>query len=147
MLSILTKIRQLALCILLVSVSGCDTTTSNTGPSKDVSESFANAINSQDIEAAMVHWSDDALMYYQSGDAEAAVVSRDEIRENYEHMFEEEPVPTLEIRVDGLDRIGDIAHEWGSFKIGSSTGCYVLLRRAVDDWKIHREWIVEPCGH
>ena len=139
--------RYLALCFVVTSLSGCDTTSSNTEPSKDASESFANSINNKDIEAAMTHWSDDAVMYFQSGDEETAVVSRDEIRENYKHMFDEEHVPTLEIRVDGTDRTGDIAHEWGSFKIGDSAGCYVLVRRAIDNWKIHREWIVEPCGH
>ena len=141
------EIRLLALCLLLVWLYGCDSTSSTTQPSKDASDSFANAINNQDIEAAMAHWSDDAVMYFQSGEEETAVVSRDEIRENYEHMFDEEHVPTLEIRVDGIDRSGDVAHEWGSFKIGDSTGCYVLVRRAIDDWKIYREWIVEPCGH
>ena len=145
--SALMEIRQLALCFLFVSLSGCNTASSVTESPTDASKSFANAINSQDIEAAMAHWSDDALMYFQSGDAEAAIVSRDQIRENYEHMFQDDHVPTLEIRVDGFDRVGDIAHEWGSFTIGESTGCYVLVRRAVDGWKVHREWIVEPCGH
>ena len=69
-------------------------------------------------------------------------------------------VDRLEVRANALDRrgllrppliasdrVGDIAHEWGSFRIGDSTGCYVILRRAVDSWKIHREWIVEPCEH
>ena len=138
---------RLALAIFLVTISGCVPAGSESGPPPDASQSFANAINSQDIESAMAHWSDDALMYFQIGDASAAVVSRDEIRQNYEHMFEDKHAPKLEIRVDGSDRIGDIAHEWGAFTIGDSIGCYVVLRRAIDDWKIYREWVVEPCGH
>lgn len=133
------------LAFLLVSLFGCVTPNGDSEQPRFGSESFVNAINSQDLDAAMAHWSDDALMYFQHGDAKATVVSRDDIRENYEHMFEEEDAPTLEIHVDGSDRVGDIAHEWGSFTMGDSTGCYVLFRRAIDDWKIHREWIVEPC--
>jgi hypothetical protein len=120
------KTLELALVFLLISAAGCGTVRNDAGPPTDASELFAYAINNQNI---------------------AATVSRDEIRENYEHMFEEDHIPILKIRVDGFDQSGDIAHEWGSFKIGNSVGCYVLLRRAIDNWKIHREWIVEPCGH
>jgi ketosteroid isomerase-like protein len=143
----MTQSRHSRLVFLLISAAGCGTVRNDAGPPTDASELFAYAINNQNIDAAMAHWSADALLYFQSGDAEAATVSRDEIRENYEHMFEEDHIPILKIRVDGFDQSGDIAHEWGSFKIGNSVGCYVLLRRAIDNWKIHREWIVEPCGH
>lgn len=93
----------------------------------------------------MAHWSEDAVLHIQSGDNKSAMVSREDIRKNYEALFQEERVRTLEIRVDGQDRVGDTAYEWGAFTIGDSTGCFVLLRRAADDWRIYREWIVGPC--
>ncbi len=99
---------QRILVFLVVSLFGCASTKISSGPPPDASESFADAINSQNIEAAMAHWSDGAFMYFQSGDAEAVVVSREEIRENYEHMFEEGHGPSLTIRVDGSDRVGGI---------------------------------------
>lgn len=139
--------RKLAIFLTLISLSACNSNTSRYEPPEDASASFAKAINSQDIEAAMAHWSDDALLYFMSGDEVSTVVPRDAIQENYEHMFSDEHAPTMQIRVDGTERFDDIIHEWGSYKIGESTGCYVLMRRAVDGWKIHREWLVEPCKH
>ena len=137
---------QLAICLVSLPIWGCVIARHNSEPSADVSESFAQAINSRDLDAAMSHWSEDAVLYIQSGSGGATVVSRTEIQENYEEMFAEKRPPELRIRVDGTERSGDVLHEWGSFAIGESTGCYVLLRRSVDDWKIHREWVVQPCG-
>lgn len=95
----------------------------------------------------MDHWAEGAELHFLYGDERSAILSREAIRENYEHMFEESEAPHLEIRVDGFERSGDVAHEWGSFTMGESAGCYVILRRGADDWKISREWIVEPCDH
>lgn len=139
------SVRGLAVICVLASISGCNASSSDTDPPIDASESFANAINSRDIESAMAHWSEDAVLYFQSRDEKASMVSREDIRKNYENLFQEEQVPTLKIRVDGLDRVGDTAYEWGEFTIGDSAGCYVLLRRAADSWRIYREWIVDPC--
>jgi len=85
-------------------------------------------------------------MYPLSKYAGRACVIEIRARRRAQHLllfFDDQSVPRLDIRVDGFDRIGDIAYEWGSFRIGESTGCYVRLRRDVDDWKIYREWIAE----
>lgn len=129
--------------LLLVSCGGAAV---RSAPPHDSGKSFADAVNSNDIEAAMAHWSEGAVLYIQSGGSDAVAISRAEIRANYERLFESSDAPKLEIRVDRIEQVGDSAHEWGSFKMGESVGCYVIFRRAIDDWKIYREWIVDPCG-
>ncbi len=132
---------------ILALLTGCAINDVGSMPPAGVGESFAKAVNDRDIEAVMGHWSEDALLFFLTGEEEPSVVTREEIRDNYEHMFAGDHAPRLTIRVEGTELLGEIAHEWGSFEFGESNGCYVIVRRKADDWKIYREWIVEPCGH
>lgn len=141
----LTTRTLLTVLVALASLTGCATAVTYSEPPSNASESFSTAVNSRDIEATMAHFSEDAILILHS-EVETAEVSRDEIRANYEKLFQEETAPNLEIRVEGIEGGRGIAHEWGSFKVGDSAGCYVLVRRGIDNWKIYREWIVQPCG-
>ena len=134
------------LAVLLVIVTGCASVAYDSEPQRYASGSFADAINGKDIEAAMAHWSEDALLYFQAGGQALFGSSPDQIRKNYEQLFKEENLPPFSIQVQGMEILGEIAHEWGTFRFGETNGCYLIVRRAVDDWKIYREWIVEPCG-
>lgn len=138
--------RLLACVFLVITVVGCSSIRHKHAPPADASSAFVAAVNSKDIEAAMAHWSNDTLLYIQAGSGGTEIVSREDIRRNYARMFEDVDAPPLAIHVAGTEVTGSVAHEWGTFSLGDSIGCYVLLRRSVDDWKIFREWIVEPCG-
>lgn len=130
--------------LVAVALSACAFDGKPSAPPKDASQSFMAAINSKDLSAAMSHWSDDAQLLFIRG-RDSGALSREQIQESYQRLFEEEGSPRLNIVVGGTEVDAGEAREWGLFYLGRSAGCYVLIRRASDDWKIYREWIVEPC--
>ena len=112
-----------------------------------LADAFASAVNEKDLEAVVSFWSEDAELIFLPGNDDHAISGRQSLRDFYEHVFESGRNETMVIVVAGFERVGDEVREWGSYKIGTDvSGCYVILRRKSDEWRIYREWLVEPCG-
>ena len=110
-------------------------------------DDYSAAVNRKDLELVLSFWSEGAELIFLPGGEDHAVSGQHELRRFYEEAFSSDHHDTMAITVSGAEMEGGLIREWGSYKIGSEvSGCYVILRRKSDGWKIYREWLVEPCG-
>ena len=114
---------------------------------QQIADGYSAAVNGRDLEAVLSFWSNDAELVFLPGGEGHTISGHAGLRSFYEEVFSSDHHETLSITVTGMEVEGDLIREWGSYEIGSEVkGCYVILRRKSDDWKVYREWLVEPCG-
>ncbi len=112
-----------------------------------IADGYSAAANSKDLEAVLSYWSDDAELVFLPGGDGQTISGHAGLRHFYEEVFSSDHHETMTITVTDVEVEGDLIREWGAYEIGSEVrGCYVIVRRRSDGWKVYREWLVEPCG-
>ena len=112
-----------------------------------VADGYSTAVNNRDLETVVSFWSADAELVFLPGGEGHTISGHLGLRRFYEEVFSSDHHETMAIAVSGVEMEGDLIRECGMYEIGSEVrGCYVILRRKSDGWKVYREWLVEPCG-